>query len=89
MINKLENTIDCEFGTGDICVTGGSFEESGRKLGVVTMSNQAPREIGAEGDIKAGANYKLGDFPVILTFTKKESIDVVIRALENAKQDMD
>jgi hypothetical protein len=89
MIKKVENTVDCEFGIGDICVTGGHFIEDDKKYGVVTFSNQTAREIGSEGDIKAGQSYKLGEFPVILTFTKKESIDVVIRALENAKQEMD
>ena len=89
MITKHENTLDCEFGTGDICVTGSHFVEDNKRLGIVTFSNQTSREIGTECVIKAGQPYKLGDFPVIFTFTKKESIDVVIRALEDARREMD
>ena len=86
MIINNGKQIELKFGTGDICVTGGRCED----FGVVTFSDRTPREIGSRGDIIAGQVYDLNkDFPIIMTFTKKESIDVVIGALEQAKNDMD
>jgi hypothetical protein len=90
MINKQDKHIDLEFGKGDICVNSGYFIDGNDiKVGMVAFSNQSPREIGVEGDIKAGQECKVGDFPVILTFTKKESIDVVVKALLETKEYMD
>jgi len=90
VINKSKNQIDLEFGTGDICINGGGYTDSkNKKIGMIAFSNQEPREIGIEGDVKVGQECKVGDFPVIMTFTKKESIDVVIKALLDAKEFMD
>jgi len=89
MIKINAEQTDLEFGTGDICVTGGHFlNEKLEKNGLVTFSNQSAREIGTLGDIVIGGNYKLENFAVIMTFEKVESIDVVIRALEDAKSEM-
>lgn len=75
---------------GDICINSGYFlDEEDFKIGIVAFSNQSEREIGSEGDIKVGHGYKTGDFPIIMTFTKKESIDVVIKALIEAKSQME
>jgi hypothetical protein len=38
---------------------------------------------------KTGGEIKLGEFPVILTFTKPESIDVVVRNLQAVKTEME
>ena len=90
MIKTDETQTNLEFGTGDIGITSGSFSgECGENVGTITFRNQAPREIGTVGDTKVGQEYRLGDFPVIMTFYKKESIDVVIRALLDAKEQMD
>ncbi len=90
MINITENQTDLEFGTGDICIAGGSYlGENGGKVGMVAFMNQEPREIGSVGVIKANKKYKVGDFPVIMTFTKPESIDVLIKHLEIAKKEME
>jgi hypothetical protein len=89
MIKREDNQIDLEFGTGDICVNGGHFlDENYKVIGMVAFSNQSAREINAIGDIKAGQECKVGDFPVIMTFAKAESIDVVINQLKQAKADM-
>ena len=89
MINKNEKQTELEFGTGDICVNGGHFLDGDNKIvGMVAFSNQSPREINAVGDVKAGQKCKVGDFPVVMTFTKAESIDVVINQLKQAKADM-
>ena len=88
MINKDEKQTKLAFGTGDICITSGRFLNDDEFIGVVTFNNQSPREINSIGDIKAGQEYKLSDFPVIMTFTKTESIDVLINTLEQAKAEM-
>lgn len=89
MINKNNNQTELEFGKGDICVNGGHFLDSNNKIvGMVAFSNQTPREINAVGDVKAGQKCKVGDFPVVMTFMKVESIDVVINQLKQAKADM-
>lgn len=90
MIYKNENQFNLEFGTGDIGINGGvCIDKDNNKIGLVGFSNQSPREIGAVGDIKAGQPYKIEDFPVIMSFTKKESIDVVIAALIDSKNAME
>lgn len=90
MIDKSENQVILEFGTGDIGVSGGNLlpkDNTSEIVGIVGFSNQSPRAIGTEGDIKAGIvdNDK---FDVMMLFTKKESIDVVIGQLEEAKKRM-
>lgn len=89
MITKNDKQIELEFGKGDICVNGGHFLDGDNKIvGMVAFSNQSPRDINAVGDIKAGQKCKIGDFPIIMTFTKPESIDVVINQLKQAKADI-
>lgn len=90
MISRDSFQTDLEFGTGDICVNSGYYLDcQNKKIGAVVFSNQTPREIGGEGDIKVGKDYKVGDFPVIMSFTQKESIDVVIKALLDTKRQME
>lgn len=90
MINKGDKQVDLEFGKGDICIAGGHYlDRKGEKIGLVTFTNQEEREIGSVGIIKGGGNYKVGEFPVIMTFPKKESIDVVIEQLIQAKESME
>ena len=89
MINKNEKQIELEFGKGDICIAGGYFEnEKYEKVGLVSFIEQEPREIGAVGITTPYQEHKVGDFPVIMTFNKIESIDVVIEQLEQAKYEM-
>lgn len=89
MIIESNNQTDLEFGTGDICINSAYYiNGEKRKVGLVAFSNQSSRGIGEEGDIKAGQECKVGDFPVIMTFTKKESVDIIIKALQDAKKEM-
>ena len=88
MIIKNNEHIRLEFGTGDICIAGGYSENEGGREGFVIFTQQEPREIGSEGVIKKGI-INLEEYPIIMTFTKKESIDVVIGQLEKAKSFMD
>jgi len=89
MIKKLEHQTKMEFGTGDIGFNAGAIKEEDEKVGIVIFYNQEARAIGSTGDVKAGEEVDINDFPVVLKFYKKESIDVVIKALLEAKRDMD
>ena len=89
MIKNLEHQVKMEFGTGDIGFNAGTIKEDDDKVGVIIFYNQEPRNIGDTGDIKAGEEVDINDFPVIMKFYRKESIDVVIEALLEAKRDMD
>lgn len=89
MIKTYDNQIDLEFGTGDIGFNSGSYIEDNKKVGIIGFYNQEPRPIGAVADKVAGQEYSIGDFPIIMTFYKKESIDVIIEALLDAKKEMD
>ena len=88
MIIKNNEQVRLEFGNGDICIVGGYSENEDIKTGFVIFTNQEPREIGSEGVIKKG-EINLEEYPIVMTFGKKESIDAVIGQLEKAKSYMD
>ncbi len=88
MISKNEQQVKLEFGNGDICIAGGYTDDGDKKTGFVIFTNQEPREIGSAGVIKKGEVY-LEEYPILMTFSKKESIDAVIGQLEQAKSLMD
>ena len=89
MIKKLEHQTKMEFGTGDIGFNAGVLKEEDDKVGVIIFYNQEPRNIGDQGDIKVGEEVDINDFPVIMKFYKKESIDAVVKALLEVKKEMD
>lgn len=89
MIKQLQHQVKMEFGTGDIGFNAGAIKEDDNKVGIIIFYNQEPRNIGDTGDIKAGTEVDINDFPVVMKFYRKESIDVVIKALLEAKKEMD
>ena len=89
MIYSGKAQTELEFGKGDIGFNSGIFNNSnGEVIGMVGFYSQEARQIGDEGDIKIGQECSVDDFPVLMTFTKIESIDVVISALLDAKNQM-
>lgn len=88
MIKNLEHQVKMEFGTGDIGFNAGAIKEDDNKVGIIIFYNQESRNIGDIGDIKAGREVDINDFPVVMKFYRKESIDVVIEALLEAKKEM-
>lgn len=88
MISLNEKQAELEFGNGDICVAGGYTDNEDKRTSFVIFTNQEPRKVGSPGVIEKGEVY-LGEYPVVMTFSKKESIDVVIKHLEEAKSFMD
>ena len=89
MIKKSQKQVEMQFGTGDIGFNAGAITEDDNKVGIIIFYNQEPREIGSIGDIRAGTEVDIRDFPVVMTFYKKESIDVLVEALLEAKKEMD
>lgn len=89
MIKEIGSRTKMEFGTGDIGFNAGAINEEDNKVGIIIFYNQEGREIGAVGDIKAGTPVDINDFPVVMKFHRKESIDELIKALLEAKKDMD
>lgn len=81
----IKGNLELKFGTGDINIMTGHFIEDGKKIAYTGYRNQTPREIGTEGDDTSNIE-KLNDMPILMTFYKTESIDVLIKALEEAKQ---
>ena len=89
MIKQLEHQTKIEFGTGDIGFNAGAIKEEDGNVGIVIFYNQEARKIGDLGDVKAGEEVDTNDFPVVMKFYRKESIDAVIEALLAAKRDME
>lgn len=89
MIKRLKHQTKMEFGTGDIGFNAGAIKEDDDKVGIVIFYNQETRNIGDVGDIKAGTEVDINDFPVIMKFYRTESIDVIIKALLEAKKEME
>lgn len=89
MIKELEHQTKMEFGTGDIGFNAGAIKEDDNKVGIIIFYNQEARKIGDTGDIKAGTEIDINDFPVIMKFYRKESIDALIEALLEARKEMD
>ena len=89
MIVKDDNQTRLEFGTGDIGIASGHtvVEEETESVFVV-FDNQEPRKIGRGSSIVTGY-VSLDDYPVVMTFTKRESINAVIEELEKAKSYME
>lgn len=82
---KIDNEkAKIEFGSGDIGFT--TYLRTDTEEKGLIFYNQEPREIGAEGDLKANTFIDREDFPVQMIFRTVESIDVFIKALEDLKE---
>ncbi len=89
MIKNTEHQTKMELGTGDIGFNAGAVKEEDNKVGIIIFYNQEARQIGDVGDIRAGEEVDINDFPVVMKFYRKESIDVLIGALLEVKKEMD
>ena len=85
MIKISKDSATMVFGEGDICISPGRYIDNDNKVGFIIFCNQEPRPIGSPGDVKAGTVVDVDDFPVVMKFRKIESIDVVIKALNEAR----
>lgn len=86
MINKNVSQIELEFGKGDIHIVSSSTVDG--SIGYVAFENQnPPRPIGKNTD-GIGKEFDPSEYPIIMSFTKTESIDALIGELLNAKDNM-
>jgi len=86
IINNEDGSVNIRFGFGDIGLLGyDCVDEDGNINGFVGMCNQDAQEIGSS---TTTTNMELKDFPILMTFRKEESINVLIKALINAKSAM-
>lgn len=82
MIKVSPGRMEASLGNGDICVIAGNIED----VGVVAFYPQEPRPIGSAGAIRADNPCDLDEFPLVMTFSNVESLDVVIEALQEVKE---
>jgi len=73
-----------EFGKGDIAVTNGK----NKNHVAVVFKNQQPREVGALGDLLKGQTTDETFPDIVMVFDNENSIDVVIRKLQAAKDEL-
>lgn len=86
MIKNLEIQVKMEFGTGDIHIVSTCTNDG--EIGYVAFENQnPPRPIGKNPD---GFNKEFmpKEYPIIMTFSKVESIDALIGELLYARENM-
>lgn len=88
-IGRHENVTIIEFGTGDIAVSNGRSGED-EKVKVVSFGQHTPKPVeDYQKDIPNPTGDTDGiDDPVIFYFSRPESVDTVIRALEKVKQEL-
>ena len=78
--------ITVEFGTGEVSVGTGFIDDPCVDIGVLTFRSQEPEEIGCETCHENP--FKMPDPELQFVFTKEESIDVIINALNKIKEDV-
>lgn len=71
------------FGNGDIGLAPCISEDG---VGCLALKDIPPREIGSWNEGLHSGILDPEEFPVIMTFTKIESVDTAIRALETVKR---
>lgn len=81
MIRNNGENCHLEFGTGDIFIGSGwrILEDTNEKLGLITFDVREPQPIGTFSP------YTKTSYPVHMTFSNPESIDVLIERLMVAK----
>ena len=77
----IKGKAEITFGTGDIRTT--TLLHDG-KIGIYVLNNQEPHEIGES--IPVSNDYTIKGKEVMITFSKVESIDVVIEDLQHIKR---
>lgn len=73
------------FGSGDISVGGGTLAMD-EVVGVITFQKQLPQEVGTRTENEPGHVLDPSETPVRMTFDRVESVDVVIRQLQEIKR---
>lgn len=78
-------SVAAEFGKGDLLVSS-IIDENLNRTGIVIFNNKIEEQIGTtHKDNKGKLVSEVCEESIILNFTKYESIDIVIKYLEEAK----
>ena len=78
-------SVIAEFGKGDLLVSS-IIDENLNRTGIVIFNNKIEEQIGTtHKDNKGKLVSEVCEESIILNFTKTESIDIVIKYLEEAK----
>jgi hypothetical protein len=81
-IIKNEDRVQLEFGHGDIKIAHGLVAD----MGAVLFFPSEPTPIGTHEEFETPIEVAADDTPIRFIFEKEESIDVLIRALLDAKR---
>lgn len=87
-ITKIADSIELEFGSGDIEVMPGLLDTDNTVGAVCFMRKQEATPIGTRTEYSPHKKAEVEETPVRMVFNKVESIDVVIRSLQEAKEFM-
>jgi hypothetical protein len=87
-ITKIEESVQLEFGSGDIEVMPGLLATDSSVGAVCFLQKQEATPIGTHTDYEPYKVAEIEETPVRMVFNKAESIDVVIRSLQEAKEFM-
>lgn len=88
-IDDWKGSRQVEFGTGDIVIDMGLLEDEKDPIGVIIFRETGtPGAIGVRTDYEKPISLEPGEYPVRLIFTRTESIDSLIRCLEDTKEKM-
>lgn len=83
---KIGEQIKIEFGEGDIRIISSATTDG--EVGYLALDNQTPpRPIGKNTE-KEKTPFDPSNYPIVMNFTKTESIDALIGELLNAKRNM-
>jgi len=77
--------VEAVFGKGDICIVSAKCIDN--EWAIVGYKNQSPAmKIGKVGEIIENGNLEDLECDIVMYFDKIESVDVVIKALQEAKE---
>lgn len=68
-----------KFGTGELSISAGLSKNN--KTGFVGIGTQKARPIGSKGETQ-----RIGNIPVVMEFANVESLDALIKQLNNARK---
>lgn len=86
MIKNNENQVELKFGKGDIHIVSSCTTDG--EMGIVAFENQDPPKPIGKNSKTFIKKFIPEDYPIIMTFSKTESIDALINELLNAKENM-
>ncbi len=87
-IVKIEESTEIVFGTGDIEVMPGLLEDDGSIGALCLLPKAIATPIGTHTDYEPYKKVEIEEKQVRLVFHKTESIDVLIKSLQEVKQYM-